>query len=99
MLITGEEMVEAFKSSIDYLELAIVKSNDFIQIYERMLTKRVNKEELFDAIKKGGFLRSYTLRMKITGKEYREKPLPLKSTTKTIPVMSPPKRATINRKS
>jgi hypothetical protein len=92
MLVTGEEMVEVCKPSIDYLQLAIEKSGEFIAVQERKLSKRVNKEELFDAFKKGGFLRSYTLRMKITGREFREKPLPAKSTTKSIPVASPPRR-------
>ena len=64
---------------------------------ERKLSKRVNKEELFDAFKKGGFLRSYTLRMRITGREYREKPLPAKSTTTTIPTASPPKRSSLRK--
>lgn len=35
--------------------------------------------------------------MKITAREFREKPLPAKSTTKSIPVASPPRRLTVNR--
>lgn len=58
---------------------------------EKKLPRRVNKDELFEAFKKGGFLRSYSLRMRITGREYRQKPLPAKSTTNAIPVASPPR--------
>lgn len=61
-------------------------------LQERRLPRRVNRDDLVEAFKKGGFLRSYTLRMKITGKEYLQRPKPAKSTTSKIPVATPPSR-------
>jgi hypothetical protein len=63
---------------------------------EKKIPRRVNRNDLRDIFTKGGFLRSYTLRMKITGREYRKKPMPKQSVTDDIPISKTPKRS-INR--
>lgn len=65
---------------------------------EKQLPRRVNKEDLQEAFIRGGFLRSYTLRMKITGREFQDKSKKLPpSTTSSIPVMTPPRRNSKSR--
>ena len=98
MLVIGEEEVELCQPSIQYLAQSIAMSEDFMAQQERRLPRRVNRDDLIEAFKKGGFLRSYTLRMKITGKEYQQRPKPAKSTTSKIPVATPPSRSSRQRK-
>ena len=81
MLVVGEEEIERMQPSITYLASSVDRSEAFLADHTKRLPKRVSKEDLFEAFKRGGFLRSYTMRMKITGREFQSKKVPIKPTS------------------
>ena len=57
------------KPGIEYLDEANNKLEDFLQKKLDELPPRVNKEELVKLLYDGGFFRSYTLRLAVTGRD------------------------------
>jgi len=63
-----ESDTEEKKKAVDYIENAIKQKNEFIQKTMSLFSERVKKEELVTAIR-DTYFKSYTLRLKIAGKQ------------------------------
>ena len=63
-----ESDIEYIKPGIAYLDEANNKLDAFLEKKLQELPPRVNKEELEQLFEKGGFFRSYQLRLAVTGR-------------------------------
>ena len=78
---------------IEYLDEASSKLDAFIEMKLEPLPSRINKDELVSLFESGGFYRSYTLRLAVTGRDVQNESVRIKtSKIKNIPTASPPKR-------
>ena len=68
MLVKDESDVEHMKKSLDYLDDANNKLPAFLSNKEEALPRRVNKDELVRLFEDGGFFRSYSLRLAVSGR-------------------------------
>jgi len=59
--------------------------DNFLKEIETSMEKRVNEQELTGIFKEHGFFKSYTLRMKISGKKIGEKAKKSKRSTTDVP--------------
>ena len=56
---------------LDYLDEANAKLPEFLQTKEEELPRRVNKDELVKLFEEGGFFRSYSLRLTVSGRKFQ----------------------------
>ena len=85
------------KSALDYLKAAEECQEDFVTRITDELPERVNKDELVTLFQEKGFFRSFTLRLKMTGKKFQEKAAVKAKKAAAIPTASPPSRRSMKQ--
>ena len=77
---------------LEYLDEANSKLPEFLQTKEQELPRRVNKDELIKLFQEGGFFRSHSLRLAVSGRKFSKQKVITKAKVKSIPTPKPPKR-------
>ena len=92
MLVKDQEDSKQLTPGLEYLDEANSKLPEFLQKTEEELPRRVNKDELVKLFDEGGFFRSYSLRLTVSGRKFEKKRVIKTAKVKSIPTPKPPKR-------
>ena len=70
LLVKDLDETKALTPGLEYLDEANSKLPEFLQTKEQELPRRVNKDELIKLFQEGGFFRSHSLRLAVSGRKF-----------------------------